>query len=294
MDPEGPTLRRGLVWMSARCGKTEAALTHLAWLREKWAATGNYWVGRGLVDALADMNAHEEVRSVATAFLQKWPDEVTVRATWAGAAFQLGDLDAAYAAILKVQETWKSPYSFLIRSKVEQSQLRHVDAIRTSFACYLATNDAQELDGNLNALLDGRRALADTMHKELAAMDCPDDVRGRMREVLMDCIAASDGKEQEAVLRRHWMQIAGHCLKHDAKVVFLTYPIATPFGRLTVEFAAANDLPCIDVESAFAAKVGAARTNALRSSDGHVNDEGYRLMAEFVADELVPLITAGR
>jgi lysophospholipase L1-like esterase len=294
LAPEDPSLRAALVSMNARGGKKEAALAHLGWLRETWAATGNYWVGRSLVGALDAVNAHEEVRSVATAFLRKWPDEVMVRVNWAWAAFQLGDLDAAYAAVLRVQETWQGSFVFKIRAKVEQLRRRDADAIRSSFACYLATNDAPELDGNLNRLLEARRDLADLMHQELAAMDCPDDVRGRMQEVLLDCIEASDGRAQEAVLRRHWMQIAGHCLKHDAKVVFLTYPIVTPFGRLTVTFADACELPCIDVEAAFATKVGTARAKALRSPDGHVNDEGYRLMAEFVADDLVPLLTALR
>ncbi len=294
LAPEDPSVRSAVARVNARSGKHDAALVHLGWLREKWATTGNYWVGRGLVGALDAVNAFQEIRSVAAAFLQQWPEEATMRSQLAWAELQLGDLDAAHAAIVRALETWKNAGAFEIRGKVEEFQGRYVDAIRTNFACYVATNDAKALAGRLNTLLERQRALAATMHTELAAVACPDDVRGRMLEVLQECIAASEGKDQAAVLRRHWTQIAAHCLKHDAKVAFLTYPVPTPFGRLTLTFAEANGLPCIDVESAFDKKVGGAKLKAMRSSDGHVNDEGYRLMAEFVADELVPLLTTGR
>jgi lysophospholipase L1-like esterase len=76
-------------------------------------------------------------------------------------------------------------------------------------------------------------------------------------------------------------------MKHGAVPVFLTYPVGTPFGRQTVAFANEHGIASIDVETEFATKVGQARTIAMRSSDGHVNDEGYRLMAEFVVDGLM-------
>lgn len=67
------------------------------------------------------------------------------------------------------------------------------------------------------------------------------------------------------------------------------YPGEKAYGRQSVDFAKGRGIVWIDVEAEFAAKVGGERLRAMRSSDGHVNDEGYRLMAEYVADGLLQM-----
>ncbi len=286
VSPNEPSIRSALVNALARSGRTAESQVHLDWLWTKWKETKNYWVGRGLVSALDAVNQHAEAKAVAIEFLAKWPEEATVRTTLGWAQLQLGELAEANESALTAQKTWKGPYTYMVRSKVEVFSKRFEDAILSCLECFTVTNDARALQDDLSGTIEGKPELVPVVRRLARGFSCDADVRERMVESADDCIAALDGKAQEAVLTQHWAKIMAQSAKHGAVPVFLTYPIATPYGRRNVAFAREHNAACIDVETTFAEKIGAQRIHAMRSSDGHVNDEGYRLMAEHVLDGL--------
>jgi len=46
----------------------------------------------------------------------------------------------------------------------------------------------------------------------------------------------------------------------------------------------------LDIKTWWEQRVPEPQRMPLRSADGHVNDEGYRIMAECVADGLIPIL----
>jgi hypothetical protein len=66
--------------------------------------------------------------------------------------------------------------------------------------------------------------------------------------------------------------------------------VSTPFGSFAMEFAQSAKIAHIDLEKTFAERVGAQRLAELRSTDGHVVDEGYRLMAQFICEGLLEIL----
>lgn len=285
-QPDNQEARQGLVVANARLGEMAAALEHLEWLQAKWATTHNFWVGRALSSALQAVGRDAEAVALLREFLVRWPNEATGWFVLASCEFQLGDLASANASIERAMLGFPSQVTSMVRMKIRQALRDPIGAVDAVLDGYVHTNDEPWATKWFHGILERSEFDPQTLLARVAALQCPDDVRARLVVIVQDCLAAQDGKAAERVLRAHLRNIAGHCQTAGAQAVFLTYPVRTPFGRTMIAAAAELGLPAIDVEAVLAAKLGAERLRELTSPDGHVVDEGYRLMATVVAEGL--------
>jgi hypothetical protein len=169
----------------------------------------------------------------------------------------------------------------------EKDQTAAVDTILQS---YVATNDHVAMASMLNGVLESPQVEAQTVRERAERFACDADTKSRILAVVAESIHRRGGKAAETVLARHLKRIADLTRSKGAIPVFLDYPIQTPLQHCLHEVANADSIHFIDIKPLWESRVPQERRMQLRSADGHVNDEGYRVMAECVADGLMPIL----
>jgi lysophospholipase L1-like esterase len=278
-----------LVEVALKRGNMADMQAHQQWLVERWKETKNYWVGRNAVGACESAGQYAAGRRCAAQFLEKWPDEGAVWAQRAFCEYQLNELDAAMSSVTQAERFYPGEYTFMVRTKVE-GQLRNFAAmIDAVYRCYLHNNNWKWVQNSLAEFVTWP-GLDSLLQARVDALTAPEGVKQRLTEIVRQCIAAKDAASVRDVLGRHYAAIVADCAKSGAVPVLLNYPVSTPFGSFAMEFAQSAKIAHIDLEKTFAERVGAQRLAELRSTDGHVVDEGYRLMAQFICEGLLEIL----
>jgi lysophospholipase L1-like esterase len=153
-------------------------------------------------------------------------------------------------------------------------------------------NDADWAKSQL-AIVVGKSLTAEEANALLRSFACPDDVKKRLDLLVQEVAASNDGAEAARVLTAHLLKIATLIRKAGAVPVFLNYPLPLWSDRYCgpLESVAEEiDIPFLDVAAGFMKRLGSRSLEEVLSADGHVIDEGYRMMAECVAEGLEPLL----
>lgn len=272
-------------------GDSERSLASLRWLQDEWSRTKSVWVGSPLMHALAGWSRDADSLQVCREFTQAFPLDATAWGELGRACYNLGRYEEAREHLVRCMATDASPsYYASLRCRVETRLQRPEDALRALFSVYAANNDTAWADNELNVTCEMSTFTNQMLVDTLAAFECAPDVKKRLGILVDNAMRARDGEAARRVLVSHLHQIVNKCRLGKATPVFLEYPIDTPYRGTLSEVAKELDVLHIDVHSWFRDRLTEAQIQAMRSPDGHVNDEGYRLMAECVLAGIRPAL----
>ena len=292
-EPKDSDALLGLVNCLRRSGSSDRMQLTIEAMRRNHGEGGSYRHARALCRALVVAGNMQEALGVAKDILVRFPEDWAVWFDRAMAEYQLEMTKEAVESIGKCVEgwpcraTWELHYAILRKSGDLPASLTSI------FRGYQATNDHRwALRWFSNALSDQRvRDLQP--EKLLGELDCPADVKERLSLILEDAFRKSDGTEASRVLSAHLRRIVRLAKDAGALTVFLTYPEASEdssYGQPLRIVAAELGVQLIDVTSGVAKRLGGRPWTDIRSPDWHVNDEGYRFMAECVFEGLQPVL----
>ena len=185
-------------------------------------------------------------------------------------------------------------YYASLRVRVETALRRPESALASLFSIYAANNDTAWASNELNVACEMSTFTNQMFVDTLAAFECAPDVKKRLGILVDNAMRARDGEAARRVLVSHLHQIVNKCRLGKATPVFLEYPIDTPYRGTLSEVAKELDVLHIDVHSWFRDRLSETQIQAMRSPDGHVNDEGYRIMAECVFEGIRPILRSKR
>jgi len=104
-------------------------------------------------------------------------------------------------------------------------------------------------------------------------------------------VGSADGEvvetELDRVVASHLNQLIRRCRDAGVSVVLATYPHQSPHAATIRRVASQDGVSLLDIHAAFDAALAAQPDLDLFVPDAHCNDDGYRLMAEVVAGDVV-------
>jgi len=289
--PDDAQTRQMLVELYRKSGRNEEATTHLQWLIESWTRDLDFWSGRSLVAALNTYGRSQEALDVAVKLLTRFPKDGTTWLRRAQSEFFLGRHADAKRSIEEAIRLAPDRWAYFWLYKIHFLGLRDVDeGIRSIYRAYVALNDADRAADDLRALMtssDGSR-----LRPVLESFGCESGVRTRLSQIVDEVLASRDGAAASRVLSAHLRRIAALARDAGATPVFLSYPVKQPAEAVLRAIAAELDVKFVDVSQIFGQRLAPRRWDDVRAPDGHCNDEGYRMMADIVADGLQSVVGA--
>lgn len=283
----------GLVNCLRKAGSSEDMEGALRALRDNASEHGAYRHARALCRALVVAGIMEEARSVASGILARFPEDWAVWYDKAFAEYQLDRVDDALRSIDTCVKGWPCRIAFELQYQILRKTGDLSGSLVSIFRGYITSNDDKwALRWFSNGLSDPRvKAL--NPQRMLEDLDCPQEVKARLQLILEDAIARSDGVEASRVLSAHLRSIAALARRRGAEIVFLTYPNPSEdseYGQPMREVAEELDIRLVDLTGGIAKKLAGRPWSDIASPDWHVNDEGYRFMAECVFEGLHPVL----
>ena len=289
-DPDDPQSRQMLVGLYRKLGRYGDATTHLDWLMRSWTQTADFWSGRNLVVSLEACGRAREAIDVAVSFLSRFPNDGMIWRYRAQCEFFDGRHDDALRSIEEAIRLAPDRWSHYWRFKIHFVGKRDVaEGIRSIYRAYVRFNDADAAIADLRALVTSSDA--SQLRPVLESFVCEADVRARLGQLLDEVVASLDGEAAARVLSAHLRRSVSAIRSAGAKPVFLSYPVPQSARDVLRAIAGELDVKFIDVQELFPVRMGTRRWNDVRAPDGHCNDEGYRLMAELVAEGLQDLVS---
>jgi lysophospholipase L1-like esterase len=272
-------------------GRVDAAASMRRRLHELNARFGGYWPVSCLAQALADAGQWDELLPLATAAVERFPLDAGLwrlrgRAEWAAKRH-----DEALRSVEEAMRLVKDPAFWSLHCQILFLGKADVEAcLRGMFAAYVVFNDASLLESMLLSL--GAPACVDRAVAIAASFPCEPAVRDRMHQVAVDAQRKIAGSRASSVLAGHLDRILATSRLAGAVPLVLCYPFGNRPDEALRSAAEARDEGFVEVGRLFAQRMGTRSAAELKAPDGHCNDEGYRIMAEIVADTLVPLLRA--
>ena len=285
----------GLAVAAKRMAKTEELESHLKSLESLHAASKDHVHGRSFVEALIEAGRMERARELAKNLLSTSPDDAKLWHLVAKAEFDLGLLDEALASNETCLRAWPTRAAWQLQARI-LTKLDRMDGVaKAIFDCYVACNDADlAMQLLVNFLEDPKRGPA-VLERELAVHRCDQQVKSRLQHILTEAKTKSAGAQASRILTKHLHVLVARIRSQGITPVFLTYPNpqeSASFGQPLRDVAAAESVHLIDVTAEFAKKLNGRPWEDVASPDYHVNDEGYRMMAECVYEGLQPLLSS--
>jgi lysophospholipase L1-like esterase len=289
--PEDPQTRAMLAVLTLKCGMSEESELHASWLKQKFDQSPDYFYGRALLDYFSFAGKADDQFKLAKQLLLLFPEDPLLWYQRGEAEFRLGLKLEAKASLQQCVQRWDYAPAYTMLFKVAMYDDRDpVAAADTILRAYIATNDHSAAASMLGTMLEAKNLDGGVLLAQADALVCGLDVKDRIRALIAEALHRRDGKSAERVLLVHLKRIADLVRSKGAVPVFLDYPIMAPLQHCLRESAYDDAVAFIDVKAMWEARVPEARRAQLRSPDGHVNDEGYRIMAECVADGLMPIL----
>ena len=281
LEPADPLVRQDLVRAHTRLGNQDRVEVQLRWLRARWEDRREYWVGDALVRSLGLASRWTDVIGSAQQVVARYPESPEIWRLLAEAHHNTGNsLQASLDAATSLSKQESAAVRLLLCRALLRLDKRD-EAVRCLITAYLLFNDAEWLAEKLRApfLLQQAERFARLVEE----IDCTPEQRHRLRRIQE--FTKSQKDRVGAVLARHLAQIVERSRAAGATPVFLTYPIEMRASREATARRAARELavPLLDVVGHFEPLVAERGWAALSSGDGHCNDEGYEIMARFVA-----------
>jgi len=289
--PEDPQTRGMLARLTQKCGLTDESQTHTAWLVERCSQTQDFYHGVALLDFYSFSGRAQEQLDQACMLLERFPADPTLWYQRGEAEYRLGMKEDAAKSLIKCTETWHNVYAYSILFKIALFDRRdHAEAVNTIVRAYVATNQHEATASMLNTMLELPTVDGAWVSDQSDAFACDPSTKARIRTLVNEALSRRDGSSAERILRSHLKRIADIARSKGAVPVFLDYPIQAPLQHCLHDVASDHAIHFLDVKTWWEGRVPESRRLGLRSADGHVNDEGYRIMAECVADGLVPIL----
>jgi lysophospholipase L1-like esterase len=290
LNPEDMGARQALASLCRRAGRAADAAGHLNLLLESWRRDGDYWTGRSAALALNDFGRSDEAIEIARPLVESRPLDSLLWRCRAEAEFKSGRHAEAKQSIDKAIELAADPWAWFWRYKILAMGLQdHDESVRTLFDAYVHFNDATATARDLRMAATVKKA-TERMRPVLAAFPCPEDVRQRLEILVDEAIDAIEGATARHVLAAHLPRIATLVRNAGGTPVFLTYPMQMPAEEVLRRAAADAEVRFIDVRKRFHELLAGRSWESVRAPDGHCNDDGYRLMAQAVAEGLQPVL----
>jgi lysophospholipase L1-like esterase/tetratricopeptide (TPR) repeat protein len=290
-SPEDPQTRGMLAILTLKCGQMEESQMHASWLMDQWKAQQNYFHGRALLDYYSFTGCAQDQLEQARRMIEMHPSEPSLWLQQGEAEFRLGNKMDSKRSLLKCIESWDFVYAYSLLFKIalyyENSQTAALDTI---IQAYVATNDHVAMASMLNTMLESPQVDGQALTESAKRFACDPDTKSRILAVIDEALHRRDGNAAETVLARHLKRIADLTRSKGAVPVFLDYPIQAPLQHCLRDVASDDAIPFLDIKTWWEQRVPEPQRMPLRSADGHVNDEGYRIMAECVADGLIPIL----
>ncbi len=278
-----------LAVLHRRAGRTELAEETLRRLRDQHARSPGYWTAATLGGALVESSLAAEAIEVLGPATTKYPSDSRLWQLHGRAALFLERLDEAAQSLDRAIAIGGDPWHWFWRFKVALARANDVaGAARTMFECYVVFNDSEWLERAL-LTLDSEERLA-VAAAALRDFPCEPDVRQRLQRIVDDVTRQLSGVAAGRVLARHLDRIVGTVRRAGATPLLLCYPLEQRPEPILRHAADDRDELFVEVSREFTRRRGARQWAELRAPDGHCNDDGYRIMAEIVADALVPLL----
>jgi lysophospholipase L1-like esterase len=291
VQPEDAQSHAMLAEIHRRTGRDADALVEVEWLRAEFGRRPGHRLGLCFADALAAVGRSAECATVAASLLERFPQSGKLWRHLAIACLQTGDVDGAERAIDRAVATGPDRWNQFWRYKVHFLGRKNVvEAAHSLFELYVIENDADFLAECLAAMLESTSS-----EQLLAALDGfrrADDVKARIRVVIDDLHRAKQAGSAAAVLRGHLERIAVTVRNAGAEPVFLDYPFWNESGVVLRDVADELGVAFVDMRRLFTLRRGDVPESALCAADGHCNDAGYAIVAEIVAETLVPRLRA--
>jgi tetratricopeptide (TPR) repeat protein len=288
---DDPVTRAALAELHGRNGRPAEMAVHLQWLEDSWRRDQGYWTGSCLARALSECGRSQDALETAKAVLARFPDDEGTWRVRAQSELFLGLVDDANRSIERAIELGPHPWAYYWRHKIHFLGRRDVDeAIRSVLQAYVVFNDARRASDDLRAI--EKSGGGPRLRPVLTAFDCAPDVRARLATILDEVAVGSDGSGAARVLTAHLRRIAGMAVAAGAVPVFLSYPMPMPAEEVLREVAAGVGVHFLGVSAEFQRRLPPRSWEDVRAPDGHCNDEGYRLMAECIAEGLRDVIPA--
>jgi lysophospholipase L1-like esterase/tetratricopeptide (TPR) repeat protein len=289
--PEDPQTRGMLARLTQKCGRTDESQTHAAWLVERWSQKQDFYHGIALLDFYSFCGRSQDQLDQACMLLKQFPEDPTIWYQRGEAEHRLGLKEDAAKSLTKCIETWHNVYAYSILFKIALFDQRdHAEAVNTIFRSYVTTNEHEATSSMLNTMLELPTVDGDSVSAQADAFACDPSTKARIQVLVAEALRRRDGASAERILRSHLKRIADLTRSKGATPVFLDYPIPTPLQHCLRDVANEDSIHFIDIKPQWESRVPQERHKQLRSADGHVNDEGYRIMAECVADGLMPIL----
>lgn len=290
--PGDAAARAALAELYRKNGQHDEASRELDWLTASWEQDRDYRTGRQLALALAACDRDRRVLELVPELLSTYPLDTSLIVAMARSQFLVGEVEEALRSVDTAIAIAPEPGFFWLRYRLCMAGLGRPDkAVASALAAYVLFNNAEQTATLLrSACKHVGAAKLRAIVESLESYPCPPDVRERLLQIVDEVVRESGADDVSRVLAAHLTRIATTARNAGATPVFLTYPTAGSAGRVLRRVAEQLDAELIDVAARFAELLGDRDYAEVRSADGHVDDEGYRLMATAVADGLGGLL----
>ncbi|MFY9345615.1 MAG: GDSL-type esterase/lipase family protein [Planctomycetota bacterium] len=272
-----------------RMGREAEAKQHLDWLRTAHLQSQSYWTGSALAWALNACGLAQEMLDLLQPLLTRFPEDGSLWRLRGETELYLGMVDDAERSLARAIALAPDKWSYISAFRTQFLGRRDpTAAARVMFDGYVVLNDAalvEETMLSMDSLDAGQKARA-----AVDSYECAPDVRTRLVQILDDVLRHLDGAEAGKVLATHLGRVIATIRAAGAQPVLLGYPGSNRAGSYLRQAAAAHGAAFLDVHQQFDERRGPRPLMDLRAPDGHCNDDGYRLMAEIVADGLLPIL----
>jgi len=289
--PDDPQTRGILARLTMKCGLAEESQAHFSWLVERWSQKKDFYHGYVLLDFYSFSGRSQDQLDLARMLLKQFPEDPTIWYQRGEAEHRLGLQEDAAKSLMKCTETWDYVHAYSILFKIALfNHQDHAEAVNTILRSYVATNDHAGTASMLNTLLEVPTVDANSVSAQASAFVCDPRAKARIQVLVAEAMRRRDGASAERILRSHLKRIADIARSKGAVPVFLDYPIQAPLQHCLRDVASEQAVDFLDIKTWWEQRVPEPQRMPLRSADGHVNDEGYRIMAECVADGLIPIL----
>lgn len=287
IQPADAQSRSMLAELYRRGGREAEALAQVEWLRAEYARQPGYRLGLCFIDALSALGLSEECKAVATGMLDRFPQCGQTWRRLAVACLQTSDVDGAERAIDRAVASGHDRWHHFWRYKVYFGGRRDTArAAQALFEWYGIDNDADFLAKSISPIHEA--VGIEPLRRALDGFVADADVKGRIGVVIEDIDRAKRAGSAAAVLRGHLERIVVTVRNAGGEPVFLDYPFWNESGVVLREVAEELGVLHVDVRRHFAARRGDVPESDLRAACGHCNDAGYAIVAEIVAEALLP------
>lgn len=288
--PQDVGSHQGLVSCYARLSRRDEALAELEWLRQSFAREPGRGTAQALLAALEAIGAVEERLELARKLVETDPDWSEAWLQLARCRLEAGDPGAARASLDRALELGVDADRDTRRGALFSAHRLLRDADPAGSLAYLIRIKLEVGDSEpLLREIQNRpqRTEREVLDLAIASLALSEEQARQVIEVHSRALADPQREPVLETLELHLGQLVQRCRARGARPVLLTYPFwHDEHRRAMARVAQATGAELVDLNPAFARALATRKREELFAPNGHCSDEGYRLMAEVVAEHV--------